>query len=368
MPNLTKRIQELRTLYNKHKSTGLKEIPTRTILVDPLLSSLGWDVRDPDEVELEYPTIDGKSVDYALKINRKPVILLEAKPLQDDLKDIKAISQIVSYAAIAGIEWCVLTNGILYKVYSASEKAAAPEKLLFEVSLSSDDPTALSTEKIESQLSRLSLNSMSQGVLDQLGEEIFLTAKVRKVMDRLIIEQDDALVKLVRKNLKDNSIPPSKIRTALVRVWGGDKDTAASSAKIKPTKLKSPKSLKPPTGDYGEAYHLKGVPAELQELYHPLDRNCMNLDPGNVSRRYKAKFVGWYIGNSMFCSTHVYKSRLAVWVKVDPVPPSKIARDVSKIGIWGSGNVELSIDSISHLVEAEPIIRQSYEAIAAKLA
>ncbi len=28
MPNLTKRIQELRTLYNKHKSTGLKEIPS----------------------------------------------------------------------------------------------------------------------------------------------------------------------------------------------------------------------------------------------------------------------------------------------------------------------------------------------------
>jgi len=34
---------------------------------------------DPDEVELEYPTVDGKSVDYAMKINRKPVFLLEGK-------------------------------------------------------------------------------------------------------------------------------------------------------------------------------------------------------------------------------------------------------------------------------------------------
>jgi len=60
--------------------------------------TLGWDVRDPDEVELEYQTIDGKAVDYALKVNQKPVIFLEAKALNDSLDDVKAITQVVSYA------------------------------------------------------------------------------------------------------------------------------------------------------------------------------------------------------------------------------------------------------------------------------
>ena len=78
MKDLIKRIEELQTLLKRHRRAGMKELPTRTIFIDPLLETLGWGVRDPDEVELEYPTIDGKSVDYALKINRKPTVLLEA--------------------------------------------------------------------------------------------------------------------------------------------------------------------------------------------------------------------------------------------------------------------------------------------------
>src|SRR3990172_9558212 len=106
MKDTLKVIENLRAQIERHRRSGLKEYPTRTIFIDPLLEALGWDVRDPDEVELEYPTVDGKSVDYALKINRKPVLLLEAKQLDDSLDDVKAITQIVGYAANNGIEWC----------------------------------------------------------------------------------------------------------------------------------------------------------------------------------------------------------------------------------------------------------------------
>ena len=78
-------IENLRSKLDKFHRTSLKEYPTRTIFIDPLLQALGWEVRDPEEVELEYPTIDGKSVDYAPKINRKPVLFIEAKPLNDSL-------------------------------------------------------------------------------------------------------------------------------------------------------------------------------------------------------------------------------------------------------------------------------------------
>jgi glycosyltransferase involved in cell wall biosynthesis len=95
-------IEELRSKLEKHRRDDLKEYPTRTIFIDPLLEALGWDVRDPEDVELEYPTIDGKSVDYAPKINRKPVLFVEAKPLNDRLTDVKSITQVVGYAANAG--------------------------------------------------------------------------------------------------------------------------------------------------------------------------------------------------------------------------------------------------------------------------
>ena len=95
MKAIEKCIESLRTQLERHHGKGLKEYPTRTIFIDPLLQALNWDVRDPDEVELEYPTVDGKSVDYAMKINRKVVLLLEAKQLEDPLDDIKSITQVI---------------------------------------------------------------------------------------------------------------------------------------------------------------------------------------------------------------------------------------------------------------------------------
>ncbi len=175
-------IEDLRAKLDKFRKTGLKEYPTRTIFIDPLLQALGWDVRDPEEVELEYPTIDGKSVDYAPKINRKPVLFIEAKPLNDPLMDVKAITQVVGYAANAGVEWCVLTNGITYKVYRSTEKAEAPEKLLFETSIDLKETKGMSTQQVAEQLNRFSRDAMAKGLLDELGEQIFTTGKIRKAL------------------------------------------------------------------------------------------------------------------------------------------------------------------------------------------
>jgi predicted type IV restriction endonuclease len=69
MKNVVKCIETLRGQFERHRHK--EEYPTRTISIDPILSALGWDVRGPDEVELEYPTVDGKSVDYAMKITER---------------------------------------------------------------------------------------------------------------------------------------------------------------------------------------------------------------------------------------------------------------------------------------------------------
>ena len=210
MKDIKRSIESLRAILDRHRRSGLKELPTRTIFIDPLLGALGWDVRNPDVVELEYPTIDGKSVDYALKINRKPVLLLEAKPLNDPLNNVKDITQVVGYAANDGIDWCVLSNGIRYKVYRSSERAAAPEKLLFEVSFDPRDSQGLSLEQVATQLARLSRDSLARGILDQLGEEIFTNEKVRKALDRLFTNLQHRFSELSRRILRMRQSRPSK--------------------------------------------------------------------------------------------------------------------------------------------------------------
>ncbi|MCX5638301.1 MAG: type I restriction enzyme HsdR N-terminal domain-containing protein [Planctomycetota bacterium] len=169
MKDIVSCIEDLRSKLDRYRKEDLKEYPTRIIFVDPLLKALGWDVRDTDEVELEYSTIDGKSVDYAPKINRGPVLFIEAKPLNNPLA-VKSITQVVGYAANAGVEWCILTNGVTYKVYQSTKKAKAPDKLLFEVSIDPRESEGRSVQQIAEQFNRFSRDAMERKVLDEIGE------------------------------------------------------------------------------------------------------------------------------------------------------------------------------------------------------
>lgn len=361
-------IEELQGRYNKHRRTALKEYPTRTIFVDPLLGALGWDVRDPDEVELEYPTIDGKSVDYALKINREVVALVEAKALGDPLDDVKAITQVVGYATNDGIEWCILTNGTRYKVYSSSQRATAPNKLLFEVTIDPENALGHSLDQMAAQLERLSCDAMAHGVLNQLGEEIFTNAKVRKALDRLFARQDDSFLRVVRKALDDDTITPTQIRAALTRIWRGEASAVVEiRANKKPRRtlprLSGTRVEKP---EYAEGRHTEGRPALVVELYRALDRMCHDLVPGKVARRIQAQHIGWSVDKFTFCSVHLLQSGLKVWIRISPneIPPSAdYARDVSRVGHWGIGNVELAIDSMERLRNVAPLIRASFESM-----
>lgn len=366
MTDVSRCIENLRAQIERHRRKGLKEYPTRTILIDPLLQALGWDVRDPDIVELEYPTIDGKSVDYALKINRKAVLLIEAKQLADPLGDVKAITQVVGYAANDGVEWCVLTNGVRYRVYSTSERAAAPEKLLFEVSIDPRDSQGLSAQQVADQLSRLSRESLAKGILDDLGEEVFTTAKVRKALDQLCSDPPGPFLRAIRKAIDGDSITPTQIKRALARVMGTApteprdrrRQATESLPETRPTPLRGKGRV------YDEAHHTAGRPKEVVELYRVLDRLCQDLAPGEVVRRYLAKYVSWSTGKRIFCCSHLQQSGMRVWLKLAPeeIPEwATFARDVSKIGHWGVGDVELAVDSQRTLHQAEPLIRSSFE-------
>jgi hypothetical protein len=364
MKDIEKCVDSLRAQLERHRRAGLKEYPTRTIFIDPLLAALGWDVRDPDEVELEYPTVDGKSVDYAMKVNQKVVLLLEAKQLGDPLDDVKSITQIVGYAANDGIEWCVLTNGVRYRVYKASERASAPDKLLFEVSIDPRDSAGVPVEQLAKQLSRLSRESMAQGLLDQLGTEIFTTGKVRKALDRLFVEAPISLIRLIRKTIGDDLVTPSQIQQALGRIWDTGKATITSTFEPTKSRREERKVVDRPTDKYTETHHTEGKPNEVVELYRGLDRFCQDLAPGRVARSYKAKYISWSLEKAIFCCAHLQQGGLRVWVKTDPralEPSSSFARDVSKIGHWGVGDVELAINSLERLHDAEAFILQSFE-------
>jgi len=61
---------------------------------------------------------------------------------------------------------------------------------------------------------------------------------------------------------------------------------------------------------------------------------------------------------------HLQKSGLRVWLKLnysDLESPPEYVRDVSNIGHWGVGDVELAIDSIQRFQSAKGLIQKSFE-------
>jgi len=119
----------------KHGKSAFNEQNTCSILIEPLLASLGWDLTDPKSVDRQYRVYDGTRLDFALMLAGKPALFVEAKAAGQSLDHPPFIAQAINYANNEGVLWCVLTNGLLYRVYKTNEPVAMPEKLMFEANL-----------------------------------------------------------------------------------------------------------------------------------------------------------------------------------------------------------------------------------------
>jgi predicted transport protein len=329
---------------------------------------LGWDVRDPDEVQLEYPTIDGKSVDYALKTNQKPVLLVEAKPLNDSLTDVKDVTQTTGYAANNGIVWCILTNGVRWQVYCSVEQCPAPEKLMFEVSYDPVSLEGISLEQVAEQFHRFSRDEMPKGTLEKLREQTFTDGKVRKALHKLITEPPKVLLKLVRNATEDNSLRPQTVKESLGRVLlpllGPVSGELKQSRKKRGVETSSVTRSRERNMRYTEAVHTQGKPREVIEFYQRLDQFCLGLRPGAIEKNFMAKYISYREGKRIFCSVHLLQGGLRIWLKTKYhrlTNPPEFVRDVSAIGHWGVGDVELAITNLQQLTAAELLIRQCFE-------
>lgn len=163
-------IRNITARIRKFRDRGLGEQNTKASLVEPVLEALGWDIRDPDEVHREYkPMSRDNPVDYALKILRKARLFVEAKGLGESLAHRKWIAQVLGYATVAGVEWCVLTDGDEYRFYNATAPVDADEKLFFSIRVSEN-----SEEEILATLDLISRENMEGNILDELWKWHFV--------------------------------------------------------------------------------------------------------------------------------------------------------------------------------------------------
>ena len=135
LDSLQRVIEKLRKMIEAHRGY-LAEYETRTrqVLIDPLLRKLGWDVSNPNIVQLEYRVKRGRP-DYALMSRGKPLAVVEGKKLGSDLGDDQII-QALAYAVAAAIPYMIVTDGDKWEMYEVFKQTELEEKLLMKLELS----------------------------------------------------------------------------------------------------------------------------------------------------------------------------------------------------------------------------------------
>ena len=136
LQGIIKKLQDMITTHGDYLSKH--ETRTRQVLIDPLLRELGWDVSDPEAVQLEY-RVGQQWADYALMSDGQPVAVIEAKRLGRGLED-DEIMQVLNYANRDGIDYMIVTDGDHWEMYEVFQRGTLEERLLMKFQLSQQLP------------------------------------------------------------------------------------------------------------------------------------------------------------------------------------------------------------------------------------
>ena len=118
------------------------------------------------------------------------------------------------------------------------------------------------------------------------------------------------------------------------------------------------------TGSYTFEEHLKGKPEKIRNLAISVQEIIMGLDPA-MEQAPKKFYVAYKISQNIACM-EVQKAKILLFLKLDPETapgPAGISRDVSKIGHFGTGDLEITIKSERDVEAAAPFIEQAYSQI-----
>jgi hypothetical protein len=108
-----------------------------------------------------------------------------------------------------------------------------------------------------------------------------------------------------------------------------------------------------------ETYDLNDL---TRTLFESLDKRIMNLSPA-VKKEYKKLYVAYKLDTN-FVDIIFQKQRLRISVNMkfsDIIDPNGICRDITGLGRWGNGDIELFMERQDELDQVMEIVKQSFD-------
>lgn len=196
---MTKGVKKFQPILQKALAADVNESDTVTIITDMLCEIFGYDKYE--NITSEF-AIKKTYCDLAIKLQDKIPFLIECKAIALDLKD-DYVRQATNYAADSGIEWVVLTNGLMWKVYHITFGKPIDKELVYEFNMCELNTKKQSDIELLYYLCLESFAQNSKATLEDLRAQ-------KQILNRFIIGQViltdsgiDGIRKCVRKLYPD---------------------------------------------------------------------------------------------------------------------------------------------------------------------
>lgn len=199
-----KRYQSVLSALQKR---DVSEADTVTVVNDMLADVCGYDKYH--EVTGQY-AIRGTYVDLAVKVDDAVRFLIEVKAIGTELKD-GHIKQAIDYAANVGLEWVVLTNGAVWRIYKVHFGQPIEKILVCDVDVLACAPKSDSVADCFGHLSR---EAFSKDAMASLLHQKQVTNKFTVAA----LLTSDAVVDGMRKEIRRLSgvrVEPDYLRNML---------------------------------------------------------------------------------------------------------------------------------------------------------
>jgi predicted type IV restriction endonuclease len=173
------------------RSRDVNESDTCVIVSDIVSDILGYDKYT--EVTTEF-AIRSTFCDLAIKLDGNLQYLIEVKSIGTELKE-NHLKQAVDYAANQGVDWVLLTNGVIWRAYRLRFEKPIQHDEVFAVDLL--DPATKPSQLLE----KLYLISREAAGSAALGSY----ARQREATSRYVVAQlllDDSVLTTVRRQLR----------------------------------------------------------------------------------------------------------------------------------------------------------------------
>jgi hypothetical protein len=244
------------------KEKNLNEADTRMRIRLLLSEVLGYDLLN--EITQEH-MIQSHYVDLTVKLKDKIIYFIEAKSADTTLRETHAY-QAINYAATGGVNLCVLTNGIEYRLYYLTwDKAKVENSVILSFNVLEDD-----INEVAEKLHLLSKESFKKGIIEKYITEI-TSLEDKNLLQALLSKRVLSAIRLELKNISGHNIKIEAIEKCISRLFSSDLyDIAKVCLKRQEKRTKKTGQTEPPASD---------ASTEMKELCVPTETKASSEDP-----------------------------------------------------------------------------------------